>query len=539
MKSVKLRIIQRMTPLKNMLLTKIQQCLPACFFRVPFKLSMPMIAFVLLSACASSAEVQTPVSTMGESRLIEEPVFSSRVRVFTTGEPKQPTVVLLHGLGYNGLNDWQYLIPALKSNYHVIAIDLPGFGQSDKPNVHYSPDNYSLVLKHILNTLTREPVTIIGHSLGGAVALRYAARFPEAVKNLILVDVAGVLYRTTVNEHILRLEPDSNNPLAKLFMPAISVLNAITRGLAGGYGNATVQNDIYEVMRDKELRTQYFGTSPAIIAAICLVWEDFSLDINVVDTPTLIIWSSNDNIAPIRTGFMLEYRLPNAKMKIMERSGHAPMRTQPEQFNHIVLTALAYTPERSDLYPPVENAVISSRVASCLDDDSKREFSGNFNAIYIRNCDNVHISDTTVEYLSIDNSVVTVTDTLVKGQHLGMYIEDSVAHISNTHITADNTALLVSESKFQAQQSRIEANGSGMVVRDSLVELTGLDINGNLALVPDGSVINAAGVHLNGKTHAVYASSPQKLMFSVSTMKDKNIDVHVHGPTAYDPEERY
>ena len=104
-----------------------------------------------------------------------DPVFGSRTYIEEWGDPANPPVILVHGLGDNGARDWRYLAPALAENFYVVAFDLPGFGRSEKYNALYTPDTYTSVVQWIADTYVDGRFTLIGHSMGGAIALNYAA----------------------------------------------------------------------------------------------------------------------------------------------------------------------------------------------------------------------------------------------------------------------------------------------------------------------------------------------------------------------------
>jgi pimeloyl-ACP methyl ester carboxylesterase len=156
-----------------------------------------LLTVLLLPAMAqglSADWIKVPGAT---AVLVKEPVFGGRIAVYRAG-PADATqaVVLLHGLGKAAARDWENLIPPLVQRYAVYAVDLPGFGASDKGNHHYSPDNMARVLDAALAPLVGRPFVLIGHSMGGAVAIAYAATYPQRVDRLVLVDVAGVLPRS-------------------------------------------------------------------------------------------------------------------------------------------------------------------------------------------------------------------------------------------------------------------------------------------------------------------------------------------------------
>ena len=104
-----------------------------------------------------------------EAHGIDEPVFNSRVAVYEAGRGNARSILLVHGIGQGGARDFRYQIDWLKQSFHVVAVDLPGFGDSDKANVLYSPANYARVLKHVADRFLRRPFALVGHSMGAVV----------------------------------------------------------------------------------------------------------------------------------------------------------------------------------------------------------------------------------------------------------------------------------------------------------------------------------------------------------------------------------
>ena len=161
-----------------------------------------------IPADGNELEQQQSWSNPEQERWVEEPVFQGMLHLVEGGQENLKTIVLIYGLGSRGILDWQRVFPVLTDNYHVIAIDLPGFGGSDNHQVQFAPGKYSQLVNWVVNQYAHGPVIVIGHSMGGAVSLRYAHNYPEQVARLIMVDIAGVLQRTVFIKHLAKL-PDT------------------------------------------------------------------------------------------------------------------------------------------------------------------------------------------------------------------------------------------------------------------------------------------------------------------------------------------
>jgi pimeloyl-ACP methyl ester carboxylesterase len=152
---------------------------------------------------SATALAVPPVAPALTETVVTEPVFNGKARVFTAGPVAAPTVVLVHGLGDKAARDWDGLIAVLARDHHVVTFDLPGFGRSSKGNELYSPENYAAFLRYlVVEHIRTRPFSLVGHSMGGAIALRYAARYPQDVTALVLVDVPGILHRMAYSKHL-------------------------------------------------------------------------------------------------------------------------------------------------------------------------------------------------------------------------------------------------------------------------------------------------------------------------------------------------
>ena len=138
--------------------------------------------------------------------VLKEPIFRGTAHVVTAGPEDAPTVVLVHGIGDRAARDWEGLIAVLARSHRVVAFDLPGFGRSSKGNESYTPENYVAFLRYLMTEhIHAQSFSLIGHSMGGAIALRYAARYPQDVTALVLVDVPGILHRLSYSKSLSHL----------------------------------------------------------------------------------------------------------------------------------------------------------------------------------------------------------------------------------------------------------------------------------------------------------------------------------------------
>ena len=229
------------------------------------------------------------------AELVPETMFAGRVALYRAGPPgATESVVLVHGLGKAAARDWTHVIPALAQRYAVYAVDLPGFGYSDKGNHHYSPDNLARALDTVLTPRIAGRFTLIGHSMGGTVALAYAATYPSRVRRLVLVDVAGVLHRSVYAEFLGRVAAQRALGLDSPWF------ESVVRAIQLRAENWPVRGDL--VLERAGVRQRMLRGDPSAIAAFAMVEHDFSASLRAIVAPTLIIWGADDTIAPLRTG---------------------------------------------------------------------------------------------------------------------------------------------------------------------------------------------------------------------------------------------
>ncbi len=218
---------------------------------------------------------------------------------------EQEAVVLLHGWGCSiqtMLPIYHYLAP----HYGVYALDFPGCGGSDQPPTAWGVGDYVGLVINWLDALQVPKATFIGHSHGGRVAIMLAARYPERVKRLILVDSAGIRSPRTLR-YYLRVY---FYKLAKrvIALPGIRRHQAVLRTRlmkflgAEDYGNVTPG-----VMQGTFIR---------------LVNEDLRPLLKHVKAPTLLIWGENDQDTPVSDGKIMEQEIPDAGLVVFKGAGH-------------------------------------------------------------------------------------------------------------------------------------------------------------------------------------------------------------------------
>jgi len=267
--------------------------------------------------------------------------FSAPSVVNYTCQGEGAPVIMIHGLA-GSLHDWDFLTPPLvAAGYRACALDLLGHGESDHPPrvEDYTAENVFLHMAAWLEILgLHEPAVLIGHSLGGYLALDYALRFPSYVKALILVNpfystrqlssfLQLIFRRQLLNTSLIERTP------YWLFRVAIDVTSLHFGG--GGDG-------IHILPEAVRIQTalDYKRAAPGIYN-IPRTMRDLTPDLSRVSAPTLVIWGARDQTLAPASFLELVRLLPSARGEPLFPCGHVPHQCHAENFNHLVLEFLA------------------------------------------------------------------------------------------------------------------------------------------------------------------------------------------------------
>lgn len=255
-------------------------------------------------------------------------VFGAKIRYLEAGDAAKPTVIFLHGLGAQA-EAWQFNIPALAANYHVIAPDQVGFGKSDKPFLKYRVGTYADFLDKFMSELKIEKAHLVGNSMGGWVAGFMAVKYPNRVEKMILVGAAGLAPKEVDFERVYQL----NN----------STRDEIRANLKLIFASPALQNN--EAMVD-QFMTQLVVTNDGYTISSLIESikrrEDFLDDslLKAIKKPTLIIWGKQDGLLPVTDAEKFNKEIANSKLVIFDQAGHVPQFEKAAEFNKTVLEFL-------------------------------------------------------------------------------------------------------------------------------------------------------------------------------------------------------
>jgi pimeloyl-ACP methyl ester carboxylesterase len=413
--------------------------------RVALAASLLACTNVLAQAKAPAAPAsEDPAGWMrvkgARAERVAVPVFGGSLMLYRAGKRGAEPVILIHGLGAAAARDWAETVPALADGYDVYALDLPGFGASDKGNHLYSPSNYVRVLDALFSERLKRPANVVGHSMGGVIALAYAAAFPDRVRRLVVVDAAGVLHRSVYGEFMGRM-------MAERTLGADSPwLELLSRFITLQAENLPVKGAMSIEL--PQVRQRLLRGDPAAIAAMALVEHDLSRGLRAIKAPTLVVWSSNDRVAPLRTGQALAAVIPAARLALVGEAGHAPQVSEPARFNALLRDELrgrlGLKPYAQPLAPPA-----SGQRGSCFSERG-RQFSGDYEEIVLRDCADVEISDARIGKLLAWRSELRVVNSHVRD---GVHAQDSRLEFTGGSVGGD-PPLLLDETSVDAAALR-------------------------------------------------------------------------------------
>ena len=229
------------------------------------------------------------------------------------GSANKEVILILHGWK-NSLNQWLPTANELSSKYKVILLDLPGFGLTSIPEKAYSIYDYATFVENFLDKLDIKKVIFIGHSFGGRIGIIMSTK-TDKIKNLILVDAAGVEKRTLYAQIKITFFKS-----AKILLPRSLAEKLRTKLGSPDYKSAGAMRNIF----------------------LKVINEDLSYLLPKIYIPTLIIWGDKDIEVPEWKTRKMKELIKNSKLRIVWGSGHSPQLEKPQEFMEILNDYLLY-----------------------------------------------------------------------------------------------------------------------------------------------------------------------------------------------------
>jgi pimeloyl-ACP methyl ester carboxylesterase len=257
-----------------------------------------------------------------------------------------PLIVLIHGI--TGRSDqWEPVIEPLAAEHTVLAPDLLGHGESAKPRGDYSLGAYASAVRDTMVALGRDRATIVGHSLGGGIAMQFAYQFPERCERLVLVSSGGL------GREVHPLLRAATLPGSELVLPlltharVLAVGEAVARAI--GFLRLQAGTDLAEIARgfgslgDAEARSAFIQSMRAVldpggqrVSALDRLYLAESL-------PSLIVWGAADPVIPVAHGRAAHLAMPGSRLELLDGVGHFPQLERPYEFARLLAEFVATT----------------------------------------------------------------------------------------------------------------------------------------------------------------------------------------------------
>lgn len=291
-----------------------------------------LICFALILAAGATTLYLSPAALLASVQFTERQLAGLASRQVQVGEfnlhyyeggPQgAETVLMIHGFGADKDN-WLRFSRPLTARYHVIALDLPGFGDSSKPDASYDVGSQVERLNAFAKAIGIRQIHLIGNSMGGHIAALYAARHPEQVLSVALLDNAGVsapqaselfkrLERGETNPLLINSADDFNKMLDFLFVQQPPLPESLKQYLAM---RAMASHDFNQKIFS-QLRERYVPLEPELAK---------------IQVPTLLLWGDQDQVLDVSSIKVMQPLLKQPSVVIMQACGHLPMIERPEE----------------------------------------------------------------------------------------------------------------------------------------------------------------------------------------------------------------
>ena len=250
-----------------------------------------------------------------------------------------PAVLFIHGLLGSSRN-WAHLVDTLNTDHRVLAPDLYGHGASAKPMGDYSLGAHAATLRDLLDRLGIDRVTLVGHSLGGGIAMQFCYLFPERVERLVLVASGGL------GRSVSPLLRSATLPGAEWVLPLIA--SDWVRGRAEYVGRTFARlgwrpsPDVTEAwhgftsLADADSRRAFLATTRAVIdpgGQTVTAHDHLPM---AVEIPTLVVWGTKDRMIPTWHATTAHQAIAGSRVELFEGAGHFPHLDEPERFAKVL-----------------------------------------------------------------------------------------------------------------------------------------------------------------------------------------------------------
>jgi pimeloyl-ACP methyl ester carboxylesterase len=264
----------------------------------------------------------------------EVTLHGHRVTYRTAG--RGPVLLLLHGIA-NSSETWEPVASRLTRNFTLVAPDLLGHGASATPRGDYSLGAHATGVRDILTALGHAHVTVVGHSLGGGIAMQFAYQFPERCDRLVLVSSGGLGREV---HPLLRAAALPGADWLLLLLLTTPRLHGVGRTLGAllRQGRLSSPGDDREVLARGLASLDNAGARRAFLHTLRAVVEPGGQRVSAANRlglavmPTLIVWGERDAIIPVEHGTAAHEAIPGSRLVVFPNAGHMPHHDDPRRF---------------------------------------------------------------------------------------------------------------------------------------------------------------------------------------------------------------
>ncbi len=249
-------------------------------------------------------------------------------------------VILLHGGGFDSASlTYRFSLGPLSRRHVVIAPDLPGYGQSDKPKIDYSMEYYLTFLGRFMDTLGLERASLVGLSLGGGVALGFTLRHPRRVERLVLVDSYGLGSEAPwpLLTYLYVRVPGLAQMFSRLSMRSRLLIKWSLKANAFGDPAAATDDLVDELVRSvpSDAGRAFISFQKSEVSRGGLR-SSFVDRLSEIEVPTLLVHGEVDKLVPVAWARRAHQRIKGSRLEILPGAGHWSIREQPARFNELL-----------------------------------------------------------------------------------------------------------------------------------------------------------------------------------------------------------
>jgi pimeloyl-ACP methyl ester carboxylesterase len=283
-----------------------------------------------------------PLMVVPEMRTVR--IHGYRRAFYTAGDG--PVLLLLHGIGMDH-RTWLPALPALSRHFTVVMPDLLGHGSSDKPRADYSIPGFANGMRDLLTVLGINRATVVGHSMGGGVAMQFAYQFPERTERVVLVSSGGL--GRSVNPLLRMLSlPLADKAMAAATLPGIrhagaALMQGLHRSGLPYTADLSAMAEVYGEMADPDTRRAFLHVLRGVIDMHGQVVNMIDRAYLARDMPTMIVWGQKDVVIPVKHAWAAAQLLPGSRLEVLPDVGHVPHEDAPLRFAEVVVDFVAST----------------------------------------------------------------------------------------------------------------------------------------------------------------------------------------------------